>query len=252
MIKWLTNNLELKLIALLLAVGLVWIKGQERINPLTLNDVSVMVENMPRNLYLPESWIPPEVSLTLHGPKNILELLRPEVTRFRIDLSKVKLPEPNEPVNLLLTEDMFQTNLEERDQLRISVVEASITPSQITLVIKPWNLEEEPPEVDVTNTDQVLIPLLRAQKHVEVIVPSRGVLTHDQELDEIVVDPPSIVMTGDRAALSRIESVSTEVLDLNLIEEDTPPFFLPIQEEGRDVRPVRDDIRGVTVTIKMQ
>jgi len=249
----LTSNLGLKFAALLLAVGIVWMKGQDRINRRTLTDVPVTVENLPRFYYLPEAWLSPQVRVTLLGARNSLELIRPDLSSFRIDLSKIALPEDGSPLNVILTNEMFRTNLEPRDRARISIVDDSIMPSQAAITVAYWDLAESPPSFETTDPAKITIPLLRVQKLLTIEAPRMGTPPDGYDLKSIAIDPEKIAFTGDRAALSRIQSVSTVSLDMSMISPNTPPVFLPLErmEKGMDIHPVQENIRGVTVTLKL-
>ncbi|MEW6235943.1 MAG: YbbR-like domain-containing protein [Candidatus Omnitrophota bacterium] len=250
----LTSNLGLKFAALLLAVGMVWLKGQDRINRRTLTDVPVTVENLPHFYYLPDRWISPQARVTILGARNSLELIRPDLSSFRIDLSKFAPPEDGSPLNVILTNEMFRTNLEPRDRARISILEDSIAPSQATISVAYWDLAETQPNFETADSAKIAIPLLRVRKLLAVEAPRMGTPPEGYDLKSLVIDPDKIAFTGDRAALSRIQSVSTVSLNMSLISPNTPPIFLPLErmEKGIDIHPAQENIRGVTVTLKLE
>ncbi len=251
--RWLTSNLSLKLIALFLAIGMVWIKGQEKINHRSLTGVPVTVENLPSNIYLADPWIPPTVSVLLQGPRNALDLIRPDQSSFRIDLSKFSLPDVGSPLNVILTDEMFRTNLDPRDRLHVSVLEETVRPGPVTILISQWNVDERQSEPPQSESGKIIIPLYQVQKEVPIVVPRKGSPPKGLKVVDLKVDPESLLMTGERAALSNIQSVSTTMLDLNLVSSNPPPFFLPLQTMNKDfdIRPLRETIRGVTVTLKL-
>ncbi len=252
MIKVFTENLGLKLFALLLAVGIIWIKAQEKIQRRTLSGVQIVVDNLPENIFLPpEPWIPPSVKVTIQGPKNTIEFVRPNQFSFHIDLSKISLPEAGSSVNVFLTKDMFKTNLFEEDRMRISVVDGSIFPSQVALQILPWELGQ--PRPSLTHVDsspnQRTIPLLLIEKSVPIVIPKYGNPPEEITLESLNPEPDEILVTGNMEAVQRIQSVSTAMLDLSMISTDTKPVFLQLQGLGRifGVWPVKDNINGATV-----
>ncbi len=250
--KSFTENLGLKIFALLLAVGIVWIKAQEKINRRNLSDIQIVVENAPDNLYLPnEPWILPTVKVTIQGPRNTIEFVRPNQFSFHIDLNKVTLPLDGSSVNVILTKEMFRTNLYVEDQMRISIVEDSIYPSQVTFTILPWNIEEEkPPLTEFKSTEnRNVIPLLRAEKQVSVVVPRYGTSPSDVVVNNLSPEPKHIRVTGAMEAIQQIQSVSTTILDLSMISTDTKPVFLHLQGLGKGfgIWPVQDNIQGATV-----
>ncbi|RJP28442.1 MAG: hypothetical protein C4527_12005 [Candidatus Omnitrophota bacterium] len=250
------ENIGLKLFALLLAVGIVWIKAQDKINRRNLSDVQIVVDNVPENFSLPsDPWISPTVNVAIQGPRNTVEFVRSSQFSFHIDLAKITLSGMESPINVLLTHDMFKMNLPEEDRLRISVVEGSIYPSQVTFSILPWNIDQEKPSL--TNlefpSNQKVIPLFRIEKLVPLAVP-HGTLPDDVVLKQLSVDPADILITGSMDAVQRIQSVSTTILDFSSIPADARPVFLHLQGLGRgfDIQPVPDTIRGATVFYEIQ
>src|SRR5690606_21466192 len=97
----LTSNTSLIIISFLCAVGLMWVKGQERLIRKVIQDVRITVENYPENMVLPDPWIPPTTTCAISGPRNIVEFLYSDQCSFRIDVSKYNLPEGDTglPVN---------------------------------------------------------------------------------------------------------------------------------------------------------
>jgi len=257
MTKIFTDNLGLKLVALLLAVGIVWIKALEKINYRNIREgVQVTVENRPDNLLLPDPWIPPTVLLTVQGPSNIVEFIRPDQSSFRIDLSKVEFPEDGSPVTVTLSDANFRANLDPSDRAKVSVVDESIRPRQIVIRILPWDVQKPRPAVEslASSPNQKMIPLYRVEKRVPVEVPRYERPPEDLLLAGITVDPSQVLVTGKLEAVEQIKSVSTSILDLSSIYAEIPPMYLPFQGLGRnfDVWSFRENIRGGTVFLKVQ
>ena len=255
--KIFTDNLGLKLVALLLAVGIVWIKAQEKITRRYIREgVQVTVENRPDNLLLPDPWIPPTALLTIQGPNNVVEFVRPDQCSFRLDLSKIEIPDDGTPVTVNLSDAYFRTNLDPINRQRISVPDETIHPRQVTLHVLPWDVKKTRPPVDkiAAGPNQLVIPLYRVEKRVPVEVPHQGTPPDDLILAGITVDPSEVTVTGKLEAVNKITSVSTTILDLSAITMDIPPIYLsPLQGLGRtyDVWPIKDSVRGATATIKI-
>jgi len=243
------------IVSFFLAVGIVWIKGQERIVPRTLFNIPVSVENLGENLVLPDNWLRPTAALTIQGPRNTIDLI--SESAFTIDLSKIDIPEDGSPLIVTLRSDMFRTNLmNPNDRLRISVNEDEIIPQQVAIHFLEWDIDKPPPNYkDIPDTaNQLIIPVYQLVKHVPIVVPHRGALGEDFTLDRIISDPETVAVTGRREAIDRIKSVSTPLLDLNFFDEEQNPLSLPLTglEGTYNVRLVNDAIRHVTVTVQLK
>ncbi|MGC9327148.1 MAG: hypothetical protein ACP5I1_05920 [Candidatus Hinthialibacter sp.] len=155
------SNNGLLFLSFLMAVGIVWIKGQERIDARTIGGIPVSVENLPSNLVLPERWNSPEATVMLQGPRNILEMIRSVQCGFFIPFSEQILPEKDEPRNLILNASMFRTSLDNQDdQVPISVLESSIHPRQASIYLLPWDITQEQPEYKhLLSPDVITIPI---------------------------------------------------------------------------------------------
>lgn len=253
MSRWSSNG-GLLFISFLMAVGIVWIKAQDRMDRRTLTGIPVSVQNLPGNMVLPDSWTPPTANVLIRGPRRVLELIGPAQCSFFIPFSLQMTPEKNSPQNVILTESMFRTSLmDDEDQKRIAVDETSIHPRQVSLFFLPWDVERQRPDFDDlnNNTDSLTIPIYLLQKKIHVNAPVVGNLTGGLKLKDVIVDPPDIVITGPREAVDRIRSVSTAVMDLSYLSSQPPPQYmeLPDMEEDFSVWPVEKTIRGVTVTL---
>lgn len=246
------SNRAIFVLSLIIAVALVWIKGQERIQRRPLTNVPVTVENLPANWMLPEPWTPPRVGLILQGPRTSVEMARSDLSSFQIDLSEIAFPEADEPLNLLLRDDMFRTNLEADDRARVNVVEDSVRPRQVRLEFFAWNVEAAPPQPRPSEGAQISIPLYRVERVVPIDTPTIGSPPEGFSLNRLMVTPPELRLTGSRDALERIESVSTQTLDLSTVPVGTPPIYLPLEipRGTYDIRPAGEEIRGVTVTLE--
>ncbi|HOJ59275.1 MAG TPA: YbbR-like domain-containing protein [bacterium] len=254
MIRWKFTDAGLLLLSLLLAAGLVWIKGQERIDRRTLNGIPISLENLPPNLVLPDNWVTPNTVVIVQGPRNTIDLIRQSQSGFYVDMSKVPLAEGETPASVILTSEMFLTNLvDETDRNRIAVVEESIVPRQLSFYILPWDITQPQPSYEnlEAGANQLAVPLLRVQKNVPVTVPLRGDPPGPLHLDRVRIDPPEVTVTGPRQAVDKIKSVSTPLLDLEYISLENPLYLMPLPDLEQDfgVRPVEKSIRSVTVTL---
>ncbi len=251
-----SSNSGILFLSFLMAVGIVWIKGQERIDRRVLSGIPISVEKIPQNLVLPDAWIPPTARVTLQGPRIAIDMMRSPQCGFFFSLAELDFPEDGSPQNVVLTESMFRTSkVDEADRNLISVDENSIHPRQVSLYVLPWDVSgDQPPYNNIpTSADIISLPLYRVQKTITINAPIMGGLSNGLKLQEMIVDPPEIVVTGSREAVERINSVSTAILDISLSTLKTPPQYmaLPDLKVKYDVWPVDKSIRGVTVTLKL-
>lgn len=250
-----SSNTALLLFSFLMAIGIVWIKGQERIDRQNIHNVKIQIEKIPDNLMLPDEWIPPTATVSVQGPRNVIEWVSPSQSSFWVDLSTITL-DPNSTVNVLLTNEMFRVVLPDPDdRSRISVIEESIIPRQVSLTMLPWDIDSPQPEIQQNPSDlnSVTVPLLRIQKEIPIVVPTRGNPGSGLKVSSIQYDPRSIVVTGKREAVDRIKAVTTTVIDLNYFLSDAEPYYhsLPDLKQEYAVSPVDPTIRGVTVSITL-
>lgn len=245
------SNRSIIILSLLLAISVVWIKGQERIQRRTLNNVKVTVDNLPANWTLPEPWAPPRVNLTIQGPRTTVELPRTDVSNFRIDLSELTFSESGGPLIVLLRDNMFRTNLDPDDRSRVSVLDETINPRQIKLQVFSWNVDAPAPSAPPSEPNQIMIPLFKAEKDIPIETPTVGRPPEGYRVEDFYITPSSVRLTGSREALDQISSVSTQVLDLGAIPIDTQPIYLPLEipTGTYDIRPSGNELRGVTVTV---
>jgi YbbR domain-containing protein len=251
-----SSNRGLKIFALFLAIGIVWIKGQDRIDSRVLTNIQVVVENLPDNIIQPTSTIPPTTTAEVYGPRNIIELIRSDQSNFRIDLSLVPITLTTDKVNILLTDSMFKTSLDAEERSRIKVIEETLRPRQVELLVIPWFLDKErkPFSGSQRTPDVIQIPIYRLLKSAKVIVPLHGEPDQDFELSHLAIEPEEIVVTGKREAIELIQSVSTPPLDMTGLKETSPSIYLPLEniEERASAVLVDNTIRGVTVTIHLK
>lgn len=255
MIRWITANLTLKLVALLLALGIVFVKAQERISTRTIRNVSLHLENMPPNFRMADRWFSPMIQCRVYGPKNVIDAIQADSSSFHLDVSKLSLKNVPSNLSIQLTPEMFRTNLD-IDLINQFWVDAeSIQPQQIIIQTKSWNIDTPAPSPLVQKNDpnQYEIALHRLEKHVPVHIPTFGNPPSQIQYTGYSVNPETLSFAGRREALEQIQSVSTVMLDLSGISDDMLPIYLPLDIPAQgDAVPVDDSVREVTVTINIK
>lgn len=255
MIRWLTANFGLKCTALLLALGIVFIKAQERISFRTIPNVKLTIENIPPGFHLAENWISPLIQMRVYGPKNVIDLIRPDTSYFFLDISKYPLNNVPSNITVLLTPDSFRSNLDYDMAVQFWVDESSITPHQIIIQTKSWDITtpQPKPNANQPQNSSVEIALHRMEKSVSVGVPVIGTPPSRLNFLGYKTNPESVTFAGRREALEQIQSVSTVPLDLSGVTENTLPIFLPLEfPAGSEAVPVDASVREVTVTLNVQ
>ena len=254
--KWFASNSGLLIISFILATGIVWIKGQERIDSRLLTNIQVVLDNLPDNMTLSDGWTPPTTALSIRGPRNILDYVRTDLSNFRVDVSRTQLLSLEKENTILLTDQMFKTNLEPEERAKITIQEGSIKPWQVVVHVLPWNIIESKPVF--TSPDRALnkldIPLYKMEKKTKIIVPHVGDPVEGFVFSRLEPDPKEIFVTGKKEALEQIESVTTSALDLTGLSENPLPIYLSLNQyfDKIDVKPVDDNLRGVTVSVSIK
>jgi YbbR domain-containing protein len=255
MIRWLTANPMLKLVALFLALGIVFVKAQERISTRIIRNVTLHLENMPPNFRLADRWFSPMIQCRVYGPKNVIDAIRADSSSFHLDVNKLPLKNVPSNITLLLKPEMFRTNLDVDLMTQFWVDEESIQPQQIIIQIKSWNINTPAPSPLVQKQDksQYEIALHRLEKDVPVVIPTFGTPPAQIQYVGYTVNPESVSFAGRREALEQIQSVSTVTLDLSGISDDMLPIYLPLDLPLQgDAVPVDETVREVTVTINIK
>lgn len=248
------SNRSLVLVSLLLAIGIVYIKGQERIEERTLINLQVSIDNQAENILLPDTSLLPVVTVTVQGPSNLVGQILPANSLFRIDLEEFPPGTVQDPETIILTGSMLRTNLEAVDRSTIFVDEQSIRPRQVKLIVMPHEMgrpRQLPPE---SEDDIPVIPLYRVEKVVPVMVSSTNDPEPPYRVRSILVDPPSIRLTGAPDALASIDSLSTIQWDLAGVRPELNTAFLTLTglADRTDVRPVGGRVLGVSATVILE
>lgn len=183
MIKdFLTKNLELKIASLVIAIALwVFVILSGRSN-MTL-DIPLQITNLPEGLVVVES--PKTVRVNIEGSKNLLKTLDTGDISAIIDLSDAG------PGRVFF--NLSRSN--------ISIPK--------TLVVR--NIEPETVSVMVEK---------EMKKRVKVRPSITGLPAKGYIIDEVRVDPDSIIIEGPRSLVLEINSVRTEPLDISGINTD--------------------------------
>lgn len=251
MIRWFSSNRGLIVLSFFLAVGLVWMRGQERLDSRSFSHIKILIENLPKNLTFPKGWNLPTTTVTIYGPRKTLDLIRTDQSNFLLDVSQNPIQDDDEEVPYLLTDSMFKSNLEPAERQRISLDE-SIKQRRVILHILPWNIQEDPPVIQPANNtaNRIEIPVFRLEKRAKIVVPLQGKPAEGYELSLLDVTPKDILVTGPREVIDRVQSVSTTPLEINGLSESHPGLYLTLDAlfPAKDVRLVDNTVTGVTVS----
>ena len=209
------KNLSLKLWSVLIAVALAYfVRGQGNRSVMSLI-VPVELQNLPSEkvVLLPQS---PQAQITLRGPSHVLS----EVNRTPMSF-KVRVPDD--------VGNRYLTSLQGN--------RLSLPPSVEILRIDPAEMEF------------VLDSLV--QKKLGVEVPRIGSLQRDYRLEDIIVSPAEVLVTGPETEVEGLQRVNTQQVDLRELTEDTTQE-LPLRMSGKFLRfqpeTVSVDIRVRAIT----
>jgi YbbR domain-containing protein len=170
------HNLGLKLIALALAVGL-WLAVAR--DPIAEEAVEVPIEfqHIPENLEISSENIP-QAQIRVRGPERLVRGLRPSDVDAEIDLANAK---PGER-----TFDLNSHHIHQPHDLEI----VQVVPSQFRLTF------------DTRLTRKVAV-------HPRVV----GTLAPGYGIERVVVDPPTIMISGPQKRVEAVESAITDPVD---------------------------------------
>ncbi len=248
--RTLTDNLNLKLLALFLAVGLVYVRAREKTTEQEFSGVRVELSNISANMVqaFPERTY--SANIVLQGPQNVLNYLTPRDLRFNLDLSQhTKKLIQDRRLLIRLGPDVFTPNVDQTERQLIRLDEENIRPSQVLITVHPFDVMQEPPSVfsSETSEDVLEIPLYQLLKTVPVRVPTAG---EPQEGYKVSIStiPEKITISGPEAALSRIKEVTTSPISLPPLTRDvTTDASLP--ELAREDSPISATTTRVTIKV---
>ena len=185
-----------------------------------------------------------------------MDFVRTDLSNFRVDVSQTQLLAQEKDNTILLTDKMFKSNLEPEERTKITIQEGSIKPWQVVIHVLPWVIEGDKPAFASPERalNKIDIPLYKMEKKAKIIVPHVGEPIEGFVFSRLDPDPKEIVLTGKKEALERIESVTTSALDLSGLSENPLPIYLSLNQyfEKIDVKPVDENVRGITVTVSIK
>jgi YbbR domain-containing protein len=172
------HNLGLKLTSLVLAVGLWLAVARDPVSEVAV-DVAIEFHNIPENLEISSENIP-RAQIRLRGPGRIAHRLQPSDVNAAIELSDVK---PGER-----TFDLTAQQIQHPKDLEV----VQVVPSQFHLTF------------DARSTRQVEI-------HPRVV----GSFAAGYSIGRIIVDPPTIAISGPKQRVEAVEAAVTDPLDVS-------------------------------------
>jgi diadenylate cyclase len=176
--RYVLHNLGLKLIALMLAVGLWLAVARDPVAEVAV-DVPIEFHNIPENLEISSESIP-RAEIRLRGPGRIAHRLQPSDVNAAIELSGLK---PGER-----TFDLTAQQIQHPKDLEV----VQVVPSQFHLLF------------DARLTRQVAI-------HPRVV----GGFAAGYSIERIVVEPPTITISGPKQHVEVVEAAITDPLDVS-------------------------------------
>jgi YbbR domain-containing protein len=176
--RYVFHNLGLKLISLGLAVG-VWLAVAR--DPVAEVAVEVAIEfhNIPQSLEISSDNIP-RAQIRLRGPERVVHHLQPSDVYAEIDLSGLK---PGER-----TFDLTAQQIHEPSELEV----VQVVPTQFHLTFDT-----------------------RLTRQVPVQPRVAGALAPGYGIQQILVDPPAITISGPKKHVEAVESAITDPVDVS-------------------------------------
>jgi YbbR domain-containing protein len=176
--RYVFHNLGLKLISLVLAVG-VWLAVARDPVAEVAVDVAIEFRDVPQNLEISSENIP-KAQIRLRGPERVIRRLQPSDVYAEIELSGLK---PGER-----TFDLTAQQIHEPSELEV----VQVVPSQFHL------------SFDTRFTRQVPV-----QPRVA------GTFTPGYSIERVVVDPPSITISGPKKHVEAVVAAITDPIDVS-------------------------------------
>ncbi|MEW6686509.1 MAG: CdaR family protein [Candidatus Edwardsbacteria bacterium] len=196
MFKWLINNIEIKIVALVIAL-LLWFHVATERTSTVIWQTSLRVRNLPRNLVL-VTEIPSAIAVEFEGTGKQLLLLRFKPPYVEIDLSELKLPKNK----IILQPEDVKLPAE--------------TKVLVKKIISPTTLELE---LDRLGSKKIrLFPICEGE-------PKEGFVLAEPP----ILHPSVVELSGPRKMLSTIDSLSTEKINLEELTCQTKQWIkLPL------------------------
>lgn len=182
MIKSLSNNLGIKLVALFLACVLWIIVSAQRREQITEQAFRLPLQftGIPEGLIVTSENLADFITVRIRGPESRIEAFSARNRSVQIDLSEATAGEIDQPITAQ------QVNIQ--DPLEI----VSIDPPRVTLELEP-----------------------RSQKIVPVRPFTVGSLPPGFELGEVSINPAQAILSGPRSAIEETTEVATERIILS-------------------------------------
>ncbi|HQL64160.1 MAG TPA: hypothetical protein PLQ35_17940, partial [bacterium] len=131
--RLLTENIGLKLLALFLAIGLVYIRAREKITSQEFSNVRIELVNIPSNMVLAYPDRLYNTTIVLQGPVSVLKFLTSKDLRFALDLAGKKELEQNKNVLIVLSQESLVARIKEQDAKQLKLRENNIHPSKVQI-----------------------------------------------------------------------------------------------------------------------
>ncbi|HOE13199.1 MAG TPA: CdaR family protein [bacterium] len=253
--RLLTENIGLKLLALFLAIGLVYIRAREKITSQEFSNVRIELVNIPSNMVLAYPDRLYNTTIVLQGPVSVLKFLTSKDLRFALDLAGKKELEQNKSLLIALSQEFLVARVKEQDAKQLKLRENNIHPSKVQITVHIRDVSQKnPPPIYASESlpeDTIEIPLYQLVKHVPVRVPTVGQPPEGYEIVTIRPYPSTITITGPEAALSRISEVSTTRIYLSNQIQSGTTADVPISEFGTADLPVSATATRVNIELKV-
>ena len=209
------SNLLLKLLSLALGI-LIWFLAVGTDQMDASMDIPVEVLNLPKNLVIYNQYRK-EVSVTLRGPRGIIQEVRNRPPSLLLDLSQA------EPDTVVLSTESLSLPLPSG----VSVVK--MQPASITLSI-----------------DKLV------ERQIPVTPVTEGEVAEGYVLREVSLNPDRISVAGPESLVSRKQSLKTRVIHLDGLNHSTAlPVHLDLSPEFMDLIGETTVVAKVVVTDKL-
>jgi YbbR domain-containing protein len=172
------NNLGLKLISLALAVGLWLAVARDPVAEVAV-DVAIEFHNIPANVEISSENIP-RAQIRLRGPERVIRRLQPSDVYAEIELSGLK---PGERTFDLTTQEIHEPS-------ELEVVQ--VVPSQLHLTFDT-----------------------RLTRQVPVQPRIVGTFASGYGIEQVVVEPATITISGPKKHVEAVESAITDPVDVS-------------------------------------
>lgn len=175
--QYVLHNLGLKLISLALAMGLWLAIDREPVAEVAV-DTAIEFHNVPANLEISSENIP-KAQVRLRGPERVVRRLQVADVYAEINLEGVK---PGER-----TYDLTARQIRRPQQLEV----VQVVPSEVHLMFD-----------------------MRLSRQVPVQPRIMGNFATGYRIGQVLVDPPTITITGPKARVEAVEAATTDPIDV--------------------------------------